>query len=299
MTERVSHYSIGVVERDTGIGRDTLRIWERRYGFPSPQRNAQGERLYDEAQLRRLQRIRRLLDQGLRPGKLLILDDAGLDRLEAELGDARLKPDEQLVELLEAVRTVDGEQLVGLLEARCREQGLIHFVLQTVAPLLQQVGEEWALGRLQIYQEHFLSAVIRTFLNAQIMSLPREANRPPVLLMTLPGEQHSLGLLMAQVLLVSGGINAINLGGEMPMDQVVRAAERFSARAVGLSFSAAYPYRHIRQDIEQLREQLPTSVGIWIGGEGVQRLRKLPPGVSKIHRLEELAGRSPKIAAEQ
>ena len=31
-------FPIGAVERDTGIGRDTLRIWERRYGFPVPER---------------------------------------------------------------------------------------------------------------------------------------------------------------------------------------------------------------------------------------------------------------------
>ena len=27
---------IGVVERDTGLSKDTLRIWERRYHFPVP-----------------------------------------------------------------------------------------------------------------------------------------------------------------------------------------------------------------------------------------------------------------------
>ncbi len=70
MTENEGLYPIGVVERDTGIGRDTLRIWERRYGFPEPVRNEKGERIYPEKQLRHLQRIRRLLDQGLRPGKV-------------------------------------------------------------------------------------------------------------------------------------------------------------------------------------------------------------------------------------
>ena len=35
---------IAAVERDTGLSKDTLRIWERRYGFPSPQRDALGER---------------------------------------------------------------------------------------------------------------------------------------------------------------------------------------------------------------------------------------------------------------
>ena len=66
MIDNVSHFPIGVVERDTGIGRDTLRVWERRYGFPRPVRNAKGERSYPEDQLRRLQRTRRLLDRGMR-----------------------------------------------------------------------------------------------------------------------------------------------------------------------------------------------------------------------------------------
>jgi len=33
-------YSISAVDRDTGIGRDTLRIWEWRYGYPGPQSEA-------------------------------------------------------------------------------------------------------------------------------------------------------------------------------------------------------------------------------------------------------------------
>ena len=73
MLENQELYSIGVVERDTGIGRDTLRIWERRYGFPRPVRNDRGERAYPEDQLRRLQRSRRLLERGMRPGKVLPL----------------------------------------------------------------------------------------------------------------------------------------------------------------------------------------------------------------------------------
>ena len=61
-------YSISAVERDTGIGRDTLLIWERRYGYPGPVRGHKGERRY---WLQRLQLIQRLLDQGMRPGKIV------------------------------------------------------------------------------------------------------------------------------------------------------------------------------------------------------------------------------------
>ena len=81
VTENIQLYPIGDSERDTGIGRDMLRVWERRYGFPDPLRNTKGERVYPERQLRRLQRIRRLLDRGMRPGKLLPLSEDALDGL--------------------------------------------------------------------------------------------------------------------------------------------------------------------------------------------------------------------------
>ena len=42
---QASGISIAAVERDTGLGKDTLRVWERRYGFPQPLRDAFGERV--------------------------------------------------------------------------------------------------------------------------------------------------------------------------------------------------------------------------------------------------------------
>ncbi len=81
-------FTIGAVERDTGIGREPLRIRERRYGFPTPERKEKGERVYSAEQIRRLQRIRRVLDQGMRPGKVVSLDDEALGKLADELPEA-------------------------------------------------------------------------------------------------------------------------------------------------------------------------------------------------------------------
>lgn len=60
-----------MVELDTGIRRDRLRVWERCQGFPRPVRIAKGEGSYPEEQLQRRQRSRRLLYRGMRPAKLL------------------------------------------------------------------------------------------------------------------------------------------------------------------------------------------------------------------------------------
>jgi methanogenic corrinoid protein MtbC1 len=282
-------YSIGIVERDTGIGRDTLRVWERRYGFPEPLRNEKGERSYSEVQLRRLQRIRRLLDRGLRPGKLLPMSEQGLDELEASLQPNQPEVlDEAISVIIDAIRSADGARVERLFRQQYEKQGMQDFVLKTAAPLLKVVGELWMTGQLQVFQEHFLSQQLIRFLNAEIAGLQKTAKRPVVLLATLPGEEHTLGLLLVAAMLSSHGITTINLGGEVPMDQIRQAVKQFRADIVGITFSGAYQYKNIRAHLVELDEQLPDTVDIWAGGEGVRRLRKLPSGVTKFNTLEKL-----------
>jgi DNA-binding transcriptional MerR regulator len=288
MIENDGLYSIGVVERDTGIGRDTLRVWERRYGFPEPVRSDKGERKYSEKQLRQLQRIRRLLDQGMRPGKLLPLGDEGLDELEASLQSQPVQLEQTVSELIEAIHSADAELLESLLRRQYRQQGMQEFILNTVAPLLNTVGELWARGKLQIFQEHFLSQQLIRFLNTEIAKLQRHARKPRVLLATLPGEAHTLGLLMAAAMLSSHGVSTINIGAEVPMDQIGHAVEQFNVDIVGITFSGAYHYRNIRPHLTELRELIPDDIEIWAGGEGVRRLRKLPVGITKFSTLEKL-----------
>lgn len=284
-----SYFSIGVVERDTGIGRDTLRVWERRYGFPRPVRNEKGERAYPETQLRRLQRIRRLLDRGLRPGKLLPLGDDALDDLEASLKrEAPPQPDKAIIDMLDAIRSADAANIENLLQRQYQRLGMRDFINTTVAPLLNAVGDLWANGELQVFQEHFLSEQLNRFLSSEIAVMQKSAKKPLVLLATLPGEEHTLGLLMVAAMLSAHGIAIINLGGEVPMDQIVRAAQQFNADIVGVTFSGAYQYKNIRPHLVELRMQIPEDIDIWTGGEGVHRMRKLPPGITRFRSLEQL-----------
>jgi len=289
MIENDGLYSIGVVERDTGIGRDTLRVWERRYGFPEPVRSEKGERKYSEKQLRQLQRIRRLLDQGMRPGKLLPLGEEGLDELEASMQSQQPVQLEQTVsELIESIHSADAELLESLLQRQYQQQGMQGFILKTVVPLLNTVGEFWARGKLQIFQEHFLSQQLIRFLNTEIAKLQRHARKPRVLLATLPGEEHTLGLLMVAAMLSSHGVSTINIGAEVPMDQIGHAVEQFNVDIVGVTFSGAYQYKNIRPHLIELRELIADDIEIWTGGEGVRRLRKLPVGITKFSTLEKL-----------
>ncbi len=77
---------ISVVEASTGIAKETLRAWERRYGFPMPVRDAAGERLYSAQQLGQLRDAKRLIDRGARPGQIFVngaIDDSGAHSLRS------------------------------------------------------------------------------------------------------------------------------------------------------------------------------------------------------------------------
>jgi hypothetical protein len=73
--------SISAVERETGISKDVLRKWESRYGFPAPLRDDQGERSYPPDQVARLRLIKRLMDTGLRPSRIVGESVESLDAL--------------------------------------------------------------------------------------------------------------------------------------------------------------------------------------------------------------------------
>jgi len=279
--------SIGAVERDSGIARDTLRVWERRYGFPLPTRNDKGERIYPLEQLRRLQRIRRLLDQGLRPGKVVALTDPDLEQLEADLYPDH-KADDAIEHLISVLQSEDAVKLDSELSISYQQQGMETFITKTVIPMLRTVGERWAIGRLEIYEEHLLSEVLTRFLNSEIYLLQKTAKKPRVVLATLPGEEHTLGLLMVSALLSSRNISVVNLGAEVPLDQLISAVDRYEADILGVTFSAAYQYENIRSDINELRDSIPEGVDIWMGGEAVKRMRKIPLGVTKFTSMDKL-----------
>lgn len=282
-------FTIAAVERDTGLAKDTLRVWERRYGFPTPRRDGNGERLYPSDQVAKLRLIKRLMDQGFRPGKLMSIDDAELALLStASPAVATSAGGEPLqAELLALIGEHNAAALRSTLNQAMHRQGLESFVLNTVTQLNQAVGDGWMRGELAVFEEHLYTEQMQALLRQAISALPDGTGNPRVILTTPPDEQHILGLLMGEALLTLEGATCISLGTQTPVTDIARAAEAHQADIVALSFSAAFPPRQIEPLLEQLRLLLPPSVSIWAGGSGVART---PPvaGTTLIYDLPEL-----------
>jgi DNA-binding transcriptional MerR regulator/methylmalonyl-CoA mutase cobalamin-binding subunit len=279
--------NISAVERDTGLSKDVLRMWERRYGFPKPARDENGERQYTLAELAKLRSIKRLMDVGMRPGKLIGLS---VDELDS-LADARALSRREAVgpslerDVIAMLKSHDPAALQHAFAQWLMRQGLQRFVLETVAPLSRALGDAWMRGDLFIFEEHLCTELLKSSLRAAINAFPRQPGSPRVLLTTLPNEQHGLGLLMVEALLVPEGAQCVSLGPQTPLDDVRRAAIAHKVDIVALSFSAAFPLRQATDGLATLRRHLPAAVTLWAGGEMTRRERRTLPGVVLLHDL--------------
>ena len=67
-------FPINVVEKETGISKYLLRMWERRYTFPRPERDVKGERIYSGIDVEKLKLVKHLMEEGYRPSKIMNLE---------------------------------------------------------------------------------------------------------------------------------------------------------------------------------------------------------------------------------
>lgn len=282
--------SIAAVQRDSGLSKDTLRAWERRYGFPDPLRDAHDERLYPPAQIAKLRLLRRLVEAGHRPGKIVgrPADELaqlvrGLDVVEPQV----ISPEAQ--EVLARLAAYDVERLRAFLAALVVRSGLRAFAADLGPALAQAVGAAWWRGELEIHQEHLFTeqftAVLRNGINS-ILGAGTPHGRPRVLLSTFPQEPHALGLLMAETMFVLEGCTCVSLGVQTPVPEIAAAARAHGADILALSFSAIVPAAQAQAGLAELRAIVPQTAEIWAGGACVG-LRP-QPGIGVLRALSAI-----------
>lgn len=281
---------IGAVERDTGLTKDTLRVWERRYDFPKPERDAFGERAYPREQVEKLRVIKRLMDAGFRPGKIMAreLDELRALMPHADAGGNRTEVPAALVPLVDLVRAHRVDDLRRSLGQEVARGGLGRFITTVAAPLGAAIGELWMRGEIEVFEEHLYTESLQVVLRGAIANVPQAQVAPRVLMTTLPNEQHGLGLLMAEGMLVLEGARCISLGIETPVLDIVPAARSQEADIVALSFSQAYPVVQAVDALAELRRALPAGVDIWAGGGTPLLQRRLPEGVQGVGSLAQV-----------
>jgi MerR family transcriptional regulator, light-induced transcriptional regulator len=283
--------SIAAVERDTGISKDTLRVWERRYGFPQPARDDYDERSYPLDQVEKL----RLMDVGHRPGKIVHLPLEDLQRLGEGLASApeRMSTDGDVQDLriyIDLIKSHEVDELRRALSQALLRHGLGHFVVDVVAPLNQMVGDAWMRGYFEIFEEHLYTESIQVVLRNAINTLPKpqRGQGPKVLLTTFPQEPHGLGLLMVEAMFALEGCQCISLGTQTPIYDIALAAESQKVDIIALSFTACVNPNHVVDGLSELRAKVPQHMHVWAGGSCPILYRKPVAGVVPVAELMQI-----------
>jgi methanogenic corrinoid protein MtbC1 len=291
-THLAGKLSIGALSRATGIPVETLRTWERRYGFPVPERKPSGHRVYALSSVPRLRRIAEALARGHRAGEAVAASEADLTALlrvtplDLAPFSQREGPVGEIDDLLKTVEVFDARRLTQLLFADWQRLEPLDFLRTRVAPLIRAVGDAWEAARLEIRHEHFLSQRIEDFLRAQRLPLEERARGPLVVCASLSGEAHGLGLQMVALLLAHVGCRLLYLGTEVPPGQIAGLTRDLDARVVAISVSLANKGENMTAQLERLRGLLPRRVMLLVGGDGAPAPR---PGLKIVQDLAELA----------
>jgi DNA-binding transcriptional MerR regulator/methylmalonyl-CoA mutase cobalamin-binding subunit len=295
--DALSGASIRVVSNRTGIAADTLRMWERRYGFPRPARRPGGSRVYSEDDVARLHLVARAINAGFRPSEVVTLPSLDLTKLvEASAADAPMRavagqngrasatsqtvPAPTIDGVTDALCADDIVRVRALLRAAAVSLGPRSFVTELAHPLAVRVGELWAEGKLEVRHEHVASACLTSQLHLLLGALEDGDRSPSSLLATLPGEPHQLGLDMVAVYLAANLAAPHVLGPDTPPPQIVSAARAFEVDAVGVSISPAADRRVASRAVKMLAESLPGTIDLWLGGAGAQGVAASAPSAT-------------------
>jgi MerR family transcriptional regulator, light-induced transcriptional regulator len=285
-------WNITSVERDTGISKDTLRMWERRYSFPRPNRDAIGERLYPLEQVEKLRLVKRLLDTGYRPGKIIGQEMSALKELAIQSAHATvtepLYNEALTAEFMALIKNHQIEAFRRGLAEHIAKNGIIKTIKEIIAPLTYNVGEAWRAGQLEIFEEHLFTESVQVVLRNAINTVPRQTQHPRVMLTTFSQEPHGLGLLMAESIFALEGCSTLSLGVQTPMWDIVQAATRQKVDIVALSFSVAMNRLQVQDGLRELRHQLHPSIEIWAGGSSPALSRRIADGVICAQSLDDI-----------
>ena len=293
---------IGDLARRVGVGVDTLRAWERRYGLLHPQRSSGGFRLYSAAEEATVRAMLAEIRRGFSPAQAAKLAlshhgppsgsvpaDASAVPAEQERSPALRGP------LREALLAFDGRRAHELIDALFAEFTLHAVLDDVVLPTLRDLGDLWEAGEVSVGQEHFASSLIRE----RLLGLARQwdyGRGPRAVLACPPGERHDIALICFGLALGVAGWRILFLGPDTPIDTLTGVSEALDADVVVLAASTPARFAAVTDGLRALAATRPLLLGgagataAAAGACGARRLAAPPVAAADLVASDAPAG---------
>ena len=261
--------TIGELSRRTGITTHTLRIWEKRYDSPKAIRLPSGHRRYLPQEVERLRAVARTIKLGFRAGKVV---GGTLEELHNLMGFETKRSskvplstqsdflkdqyDSKINQWIDWISEYDEESLNIEMHREWGLLGPLSFITNLAAPLINQIGNSWECGDLSVAQEHFATDILSNFLGNHWRRQNERKHGKTVILATLPGESHFLGLQMCAVVLSTTDWKIVSLGLDTPEEDIVNTVNQCGAPLLCVSVSGWYGASRAKPILWRIRKQL-------------------------------------------
>ena len=162
--------------------------------------------------------------------------------------------------------------------------------VDVIAPVLVEIGHQWAGGRLSVADEHLATGIaydVMRLVSRTATSHPRRS-RERVLLAAVGSEDHVVGLRMLGDLAEARGFDVRYLGAAVPVDTLADVVAKHEPEIVCLSVTMAASAARLGDALDLINASGHAPAGILVGGRGVREGLADRPGVH--HATDARAG---------
>lgn len=265
----------------TGLSADVVRVWERRYGVIHPLRSNGGSRLYSDADIARLRKLRQAVELGYAIGQVANLPEAELETLSVKsnfltqttdkAADPYKLTQQRFIDAIGRMDVVTADEEISRAATLYPPRALVKNI---VAPLLAEIGERWSHREFGIAHEHVATNLIRNLLSSLFRLYPPDENAETIVLATPAGERHEFGILLGALIAATRGWRVIYLGVDLPAVEIIRTVRMVKARVLALSVVTSQGDQ-TQAELQSIADELPQNARVWIGGADAAKHRDL------------------------
>jgi MerR family transcriptional regulator, light-induced transcriptional regulator len=267
------------VAKLTGLSKDVIRVWERRFDLLKPTRGANRYRNYSDEDVALLRYLKEQLDAG---GSIGELSKLGREEL---LGRARASaPQVSFVDntfsrlLRELLSTLDPfdrvtfeKRLNGAVAVVPFEEALHGILL----PLQEQVGRLWHDGHVNIAIEHYVTKQIQQKIFSAMNQLPVAEFGAKVVVACPPGEEHDIAALAVAYRCRVRGCRVYYLGANVPIASLANLCRTVKPDLTIISFPLALSDANAAELVDNLTREVAPASRVAVGGNGALAMRSL------------------------
>ena len=219
-------FTIKDLENLSGIKAHTIRIWEQRYSFLSPQRTGTNIRYYSNNELQKVLNIALLNKYGYKISHIDRMTPVEMNEKILSLAQIEAQQERLVNDLIYFMADMKMEEFEEVLDKYIAVKGIEKTIIQIIFPFLERIGILWMTNHINPAQEHLVTNVIRQKLIVGIETIKPQIKAKTTVLLFLPeSEHHELGLLFAHYLLKNRGVRVLYLGANVPLKDVEYVAK--------------------------------------------------------------------------